>query len=786
MDSLFPQHEDPQAPAAFYTRVAVERRVELKDPFEDGLTYSSDEYLEPGTRVRVPLGRGNKPAEGIVVDIGGTEILEGFNPKRVKPIIEAHGKVLSQDLISLGRWIARYYVAPLGMTLASMIPAAVKADTGRRHEVRLEPAQDLSDNPPEGVKLPPTAKSALSALREHKDIAWPASARTLADLIESRTVAPINRLVKAGLLRPVTHSSVRSRQLDSDTVFDAARHFEPTPAQNAVITGVGATLGDFATHLLFGVTGSGKTEVYLQLIEQVLARGQNAVMLVPEIALTPQTAGRVQSRLGAANVAVLHSGLTAAQRNSAWASVLDGSARVVVGARSAIFAPIENLGLVIVDEEHDSSYKQDQLPRYNARDVAIVRAHTAGCPILLGSATPSLESWANVETGRSKLWQLPERVGGGKLPKVRIVDMITERQQFADLHHCAPPAELLVGPTLERALERTLTEGGQAVLLLNRRGLAGFVGCTSSKCGWVLECHHCSTRMVLHKMPSLAAGGYVRCHHCSAEQKMPAKCPDCQSRLRQFGAGTQRAEEVVEAVTQKMPKACHLTAGETLVRVDADAMRSGREAFETLARFARGEIRVLLGTQMIAKGLDVPNVRLVGVLSADTALNLPDFRAGERTFQLVSQVSGRAGRGQYPGQVIVQTFEPDALAIVLAADHDYHTFAQEELTHRKKIGLPPATRMARIVCRDKDLAKARAGAQTIADAASEMVERGLISLMGPMPCPIERIADHFRIAVELTAPDSGKLQTAMQTLRKRGVLLSDTKTAVDVDPLALL
>jgi len=785
MDSLFPQHDEQPAPA-YYVRVAVERRVELKDPFEDGLTYSSDEYLEPGTRVRVPLGRGNTVAEGIVVDVGGKEILEGLSPKRVKPILEAQSRILSEELISLGRWIARYYIAPLGMTLSSMIPSAVKSDTGRRHEERLEPAQDLCDELPEGVKLPPTAKAALGALREQKNIAWPASARTLADLIESRTVAPINRLVKAGLLRPVTHTSVRSRRLESDTVFDAVNHFSPTPAQRAVIEGIGESLGQFATHLLFGITGSGKTEVYLQLIERVLARGQTAVMLVPEIALTPQTAGRVQSRLGASNVAVMHSGLTASQRNSAWASVLDGSARVVVGARSAIFAPIENLGLVIVDEEHDSSYKQDQLPRYNARDVAIVRAHTAGCPILLGSATPSLESWANVETKRSKLWHLPERVGGGKLPKVHIVDMLDERQAYADIHHCAPPAELLVGPTLERALKRTLTEGGQAVLLLNKRGLAGFVGCTSSKCGWVLECHHCSTRMVLHKMPSLAAGGYVRCHHCSAEQIMPKQCPDCSGKLRQFGAGTQRAEEVVEALTQTMPADCHLRIGESLVRVDADAMRSGRELFETLAKFARGEIRVLLGTQMIAKGLDVANVRLVGVLSADTALNLPDFRAGERTFQLVSQVAGRAGRGAFPGEVIVQTFEPGAPAIQLAADHDYQTFAHEELTLRNSIGLPPASRMARIVCRDKDLSKAKAAAKTIAEAAGDLVESKLISLMGPMPCPIERIADHFRIAIELTAPDSGKLQTAMQTLRKRGVLLSDTKTAVDVDPLALL
>lgn len=785
MDSLFHQH-DTHARPAHYVRVAVERRVELRDPSADGLTYLADQPLPVGTRVIVPLGRGNTAAEGLVVDTGGPELLEGLDPRKVKPIHEAQARILTEDLVGLGRWIARYYVAPLGMTLAGMVPAAVKADTGRTHEIRLEPAADLGADPPGEGRLTPTARAALTALREQKHIAWPASARALADLIDSRTVAPINRLVQAGLLRPVAHTAVRSRRLDSDSVFDAATHFRPTPEQQRAIDAIQATLGSFSTHLLHGITGSGKTEVYLRLIEHALSRGLSALMLVPEIALTPQTAGRVQSRLGAPNVAVLHSGLTAAQRNSAWASVLTGQARVVVGARSAVFAPLENLGIIVVDEEHDASYKQDQLPRYNARDIAIVRAHTAGCPVVLGSATPSLESWANARAGRSTLWSLPNRVGGGRLPKVRIADMLEERRLHADIHHAPPPAELLVGPTLASALERTLTDGGQAVLMLNKRGMAGFVGCATAKCGWVLRCDHCSTRMVVHKMPSVAAGRYVRCHHCAAEQVFPPKCPDCAHKLRQFGAGTQRAEEIVEALTRTMPDACHLTAGQTLVRVDADAMRSSRDLFDTLARFARGEIRVLLGTQMISKGLDVPNVRLVGVLSADTALNLPDFRAGERTFQLVSQVAGRAGRGSFPGEVIVQTFEPDAPAIRLAAAHDYASFAEEELALREAVGLPPATRMARIVCRDKDLAKARQAAETIADACAELVGRGLVRLMGPMPCPIERIADHFRIALELTAADSGRLQTAMQSLRAKGVLLSDTRTAVDVDPLALM
>jgi len=782
MDTLF--HTEPKLPpAAHFIRVAVERRVELRSPTNDGLTYAWTEPLQIGQRVEIPLGRGNAPATGVVVASGGQELLDGFKVKRIKAVL---GSPLTPELVELGQWIARYYVAPLGMTLAGMIPAAVKTDTGRRQETRLELAADPKKTLPKETKLTPTAAAAWKAIANLSTVGWPMTARTLADQIESKTVGPINRLTHAGLLKEIQHSSIRARQTESDSIFDADKQLIPTSEQAQAIEGIAASLGEFSTHLLHGITGSGKTEVYLKLIEQALAHNTTAIMLVPEIALTPQTAGRVQSRFGSERVAVLHSGLTAAQRNSAWASILDGSAKVVVGARSAIFAPLKNIGIIIVDEEHDSSYKQDQLPRYNARDVAIKRAHAASCPVLLGSATPSLESWANAVANKSTLWNLPNRVGGGTLPRVRVVDMFEERQLFADKFHRAPPSELLVGPTLQTALERTLSAGGQVVLLLNKRGLAGFVGCCSSSCKWALECDHCSAKMVVHRLGSVPQGGYVRCHHCAAEQIFPKQCPDCAQKIRQFGAGTQRAEEVIEELSQAMPESCRLISGDTLVRVDADTMRTGRDLFATLARFARGDIRVLLGTQMIAKGLDVPNVRLVGVLSADTALNLPDFRAGERTFQLVSQVAGRAGRGKFPGEVIVQTFEPDAPAIALAADHAYHQFASEELHLRSAVGLPPARRMARIVCRDKNLAKAKQAAQAIADAAAELVDQNAIRMMGPMPCPIERIADHFRIAIELSAANSATLQQAMHTLRARGVLLGDSKTAIDVDPLALL
>lgn len=783
MDSLF--HTEPDRPASTtFVRVAVQRRVEIRDPASDGLTYAANETVDVGQLVTVPLGRGNTAVEGIVVATGGAELLDGFDPKKVKSIRKASGRPLTPELVQLGIWIARYTMSPLGMTLSSMVPSAVKQETGRRTEIRLVPTINPADPLPEDLKLTPSARSAWDRLKALDPSPFPTTARHLADLIESRTVAPINRLLRAGLLEESSHTSVRARDLETDTIFDADTDLTLTDEQSGVVEHIGGTFDSFAQHLLFGITGSGKTEVYLSLIQRVLDRGQTALMLVPEIALTPQTAGRVQSRLGADRVAVLHSGLTAAQRNAAWSRVAEGTCPVVVGARSAVFAPLTNLGLIVVDEEHDSSYKQDRLPRYNARDVAIKRAQLNTCPVVLGSATPSLESWANAQSGRSTLHKLIRRATGGRLPAVHIVDLFQERQRWARLHDARPPAELLLGPTLEAELERTLEAGGQALLLLNRRGLAGYVGCP--KCAWALMCNHCAVRMVIHRFESIPQGGYVRCHHCSAEQILPKVCPDCQTKLRTFGAGTQRAEEVVLRSTQNMPESCRLVAGETLVRVDADTMRTGRDYFETLARFAKGHIRILLGTQMIAKGLDVANVRLVGVLSADTALNLPDFRAGERTFQLVSQVAGRAGRAQHAGTVIVQTYEPETPAIALAAAHNYERFATDELAMRRAVGLPPARRLVRIICRDKDLNSARRAAESIARAAGDLVESKLIRLSGPMPCPIERIADHFRIAVEFTAKDSASLQRALHTLRSRGVLLSDAKTAVDVDPIALL
>lgn len=782
-ENLFAADDHHPAEDATYVRVAVERGFD-RGTADATLTYRAhDESVRVGQAVEAPLGRGNTPTRGIVIDTGSHDLLDGFDPAKVKPLIRTLGTPLTPELIELARWLSRYYLCPLGMTLASMIPAAVKQDIGRRPQTLIAPTQDPSD--PIDTKLSPTAKQAWEGIADLSADAFPTTARDLADLIGQRSIAAVNRLIKAGLLAEHQTTTVRARADDTDSVFETQAAPDPTSDQSRAIKAVTASLGTFQRHLLFGVTGSGKTEVYLRLLEAVLARGQTAVMLVPEIALTPQTAGRVQSRLGAGRVAVLHSGLTAAQRNRAWSRVSAGECPVVVGARSAVFAPVENLGLVIVDEEHDGSYKQDQLPRYHARDVAIKRAHQNSCPVLLGSATPSLESWHAARDNRSTLLELPTRVTGAAMPKVRVVDMVAERKVHTE-QTGKTPRELVVGPTLARAVRSTLAEGGQIVFLLNRRGFAGMVSCVKASCGWQQMCDHCDAKLVLHKDAQLRRGGYVRCHHCQAEQLLPDTCPDCGGPVQLLGIGTQRAEEAIEAITADLPQEQRLIAGDSLVRVDADTMRTARDYFDTLGRFARGGIRALLGTQMIAKGLDVANVRLVGVLSADTSINLPDFRAAERTFQLVSQVAGRAGRGEHAGTVIVQTFEPEAEPITAAARHDFVTFADNELRTRQAVGLPPAWRMARIVCRDTDPIKAEAAAADIAHAARDPVEHLGGQLVGPMPCPIERIADHFRVSVEITTPTAGIMQQALRLLRDQGLVKSDASTAVDVDPVSLM
>jgi primosomal protein N' (replication factor Y) len=778
----------------------VERGIEHEAG--DGLTYfippeiEAEGPLRVGEWVRVPLGRGNRPAPGIVVEVGTGELARGIRGP-LKPIGARLGAGLPDRLVELGRWISDYYICPFGMVLAAMMPSAVKKAVGRRVVTVLEraPAERLAALA--SAKLSPSAREAWDRCLALPGDQWPVGAKALGSGLGLKSIAPLRRLVTAGLLVEVERVEVRSAPLPWEGLNVEA---PPQPGtirltvpQAGTIDGIAESLGTFAVHLMRGVTGSGKTEVYIRLIERVLARGERAMVLVPEISLTPQTAGRFMRRFAEAGVAILHSGLSAGQRNREWARAAAGEVGVVVGARSAVFAPLDRLGLIVVDEEHDSSgYKQDQLPRYHGRDVAVKRGQLEGCPVVLGSATPSLESWANA-TGpspRYRLWELGERVGGGRLPKVEVVDLAQERRTRAARND---KGWHLLGPRLERALGETLEAGGQAILLLNRRGYGSLISCQKAACGWSMGCEYCDSMMVLHRGQQLPLGSLVRCHHCLAEQRTPTRCPQCGGRITILGTGTQRLEDELAVKFRDVPlgplagsgeSGRGLIEGQTMRRVDSDTMAGGRDYFQTLAAFASGQIRVLLGTQLIAKGLDYPNVRLVGVVDADTAMNLPDFRASERTFQLVSQVAGRAGRGVESGRVIVQTMGPKVPAILFAAEHDFVGFATRELADRRRAGLPPATRMARIVVRHQEYARALAEATILADHL-RAVGPGM-TIDGPMPPPMERIAGFYRIEVSATAPTARRLQEALGSLRARGLIRSDAMTAVDVDPTSLM
>ena len=823
---LFSEEALPSGP---FLAVALERSIDGKT-----LTYAPPAESEEAANALVgracmaPLGRGGKggtPTRGVIVAAGGSEMLAGFDPNKVRRLLAVSDARLPEGVLELGRWIAEYYACPLGMTLAAMLPAAVKKAVGRKERVALRPAgltsspapsggggpglpgseggeqreqvasvspsthadpEDplrLEDSAPpplgagEGVKkLPPATKKAFAGLANIPADAFPLEERDLVHRLELKNASPIRRLVTLGLLEQVTLTDVVARTEDATPLaLETTPAPTPTQEQQAVIEGV--PLDTFSTHLLFGVTGSGKTEVYLQLLDRVLASGKSGIVLVPEIALTPQLSSRFIARfapqLGERGVAVLHSGLSAGQRHRAWDAVSRGLARVVVGPRSALFAPLTNVGLIVVDEEHASDYKQDQAPRYHGRDAAIKRAQIEGCPVLLGSATPSLESWRNAQLGRSTLWRMPTRAPGSSgLPRVEVVDLAEERKASRQRGHRME----LLGPTLEDALKQTLDGGGQAVMLLNRRGFARVVACPDAMCGWTLSCDSCSAAMVFHRKGVLSRRGLVRCHHCLAEQTLPKACPVCNKKTILLGRGTQRLEdELVEMVGLQESE---------IARMDGDTMNRAADYQSVLTRIADGTIKVLLGTQMIAKGLDFPNIRLVGVVDADTALGIADWRCQERTFQLVSQVAGRAGRGTKPGRVIVQTLSPDLPSIQAAAAHDYERFARGELEVRQQAHLPPFTRAAWIVARDRQYAKAEARAFDIAGLLAQAFE-DKARVEGPAPAPLERAHDEYRVGLEVYAASAAILRDGLLKIRAQHGLVSDANVAIDVDPVSI-
>ncbi|MDO8964082.1 MAG: primosomal protein N' [Coriobacteriia bacterium] len=565
----------------------------------------------------------------------------------------------------------------------------------------------------------------------------------------------ITRLQEAGAVAVTKRRRMRT---PTRTTRSAPRHETLSAGQSAALVALACAAAGSCV-LLEGVTGSGKTEVYLRAIEGVIADGGSAIVLVPEISLTPQTVGRFRARFGDL-VAVLHSRLAAGERYDQWDQVRAGTARVIVGPRSALFAPAHDLRLVVIDEEHEPSYKQGSAPRYHARAVAERLCSATGAVLALGSATPSMESRAAAHAGRYGLVLLPERMAGGTMPPVEVVDMAEE---FRDGHRS------MFSRPLTRALEDVRERGAKAVLFLNRRGFASFVLCR--ECGHVPRCANCSVALTYHEV-----GARLTCHHCGAREALPARCPKCDSPfLRQFGAGTQRVEAELRA----------LLPGMAVVRMDADTTggKGGHE--RRLAEFEELKSGILLGTQMVAKGLDYPEVELVGVINADTTLHMPDFRSGERTFQLLEQVGGRAGRGVAGGCVVVQTYWPDHPAIRAAAAHDAEIFYSEERPLRESLGYPPYGRLALVVATAPSADAARLAATAIAERLRAIIPEGW-QVLGPSPAPLAKVKNAYRWHALLKAPAAADVPAALRDALAGADVPDGVAIAPDVDPLDMM
>ena len=710
--------------------------------------------VEPGMRLTVPYGRGNKPQVGYCL-----AVTEQPWESTLKPIIDVVDPIafLSPALIPLGRWMADYYAAPLGRTLDWMVPAAVKKGAGLRN-VRYA---RLNENA-EPIASPPEKQAKVIAIlqRASPNAVAVESLLTAADC----TNAVVKSLEKKGALSIETRREASGGDGAAREVDDPA--FKLTDHQAAAIDQIATAIDgpEFLVHLLFGVTGSGKTEIYIQAIRRALAAGRQGILLVPEIALTTQTVERLALRF--TNVATIHSGMTEAQRAQHWRRIRDGSANVVIGTRSAIFAPCPNLGIIIVDEEQEPSYKSQSAPRYHTRDVAVMRGHTEGIPVVLGSATPSLESWLNVKRRKHyRLIRLPQRVRGQAVPILTIVDMNEEHRDRRGVH--------MLSRQMEAGLKNTLDRGEQAVLLLNRRGYASYVHCPS--CRTPMNCPNCDVRLVYHEHTKLA-----QCHYCRVSKPVPERCPmlDCDGRMVKFGLGTERVEE---ELGRKFPQA-------RTRRIDSDAMTKSSDYADILGAFERREFDLLVGTQMVAKGLDFPFVSFVGIVSADTALAFDDFRAEERTFQLVLQVAGRSGRGDTAGNVIVQTFAADTAPIRHAVQGDYEAFANEELERRRLTGLPPFTRMVRIVFLDANLNAARSAAEKAVLDVRSLFEGYQIpaTVYDAQPASIKRLREMYRFDTTMVFKTAAGLVAGMKVLRDEKTLRAKVhRVTVDVDPISL-
>ncbi len=820
-----------------YARVAVPRPLYQTFLYEVPAELSPQ--VRPGVRVVVPFGR--RELTGWVDELVGEP---ADLPDGVRKILDAPDAepALDGELLDLCRWVARYYVAPLGLTLRAALPASLTAESVERL-IRLKDVS-MAQAPPSDrallahleerrgpVKLSSVRKAlgpgpwaraarrlaergAIEIEREPPTVAAPHSMRRVVSLSAALTSLQerdetfgrarrqrelyeylesvggsaeiahlseqlgISRSVVTGLvgkgLAEVREEAAQDPFADAPVAGDADH--KPNAAQAAAIKRLVEAMerrppGVF---VLKGVTGSGKTLVYIEVLRELVGRrGQGAIVLVPEISLTPQTLSRFRAAFGN-EVALFHSALSDGERYSTWQALRRGEKRIVIGPRSAVFAPVRDLGAIIIDEEHEGSYKQsDPAPRYHARAVAVVRARRANALCVLGSATPSLETWANARSGDWELLELPERIAARPLPVVEIVDLREERKSRAEENNDRDAGPLVLSPSLKEALGLRLSKREQSILLLNRRGYSTFAQCRD--CGAVRGCPHCNVSLTQHRRPSRLV-----CHHCNYQEPVPEACPECGSAyISHRGVGTQQVERVLG---EAFPSA-------RIARMDVDTTSRKWAHHEILRRVDRREVDVLLGAQRIARGLDCPNVTLVGVINADVGLNLPDFRASERTFQLLTQVAGRAGRGPAGGTVIIQTALPDHYSVKYAVEHDYDGFAAKELEEREDAGYPPHTLLANLLFSSRSELVAQEAADSARSWLAGLLQARAIDgieLTGPAPCPIDRIRGRWRWHLLVRSANRSLGRVLGYFAQRFQLPRHDLRLEIDRDPVSLL
>ncbi|MGH7810073.1 MAG: replication restart helicase PriA [Candidatus Binatia bacterium] len=753
-------------------------RVAIPAPLKQTLIYSvppclADQVL-PGTRILIPLKQ--RTMTGVVLELVAETPLA-----QTRDIISAldDQPILDRDLLELAHWMARYYLASLGEVLAAMLPPNARRDSKRTVVLKADrPAPD-DEICRQVVAEISRHKGKLGVKTLARQFAGQTMERVLARLESSGVVAIEDRLAKqrrktSAPFAPSAHG-----------VCAEPSRFQLTLAQETALRTIGKRFerGGFETFLLHGVTGSGKTEVYLRAMEQACAAGRRSLILTPEISLTPQLLDRVNARFPG-KVGVLHSALTAAERWAQWWQVLRGNLDVVIGARSAVFAPIPKLGLIVVDEEHDSSYKQEEGLRYNGRDVAVMRGKLLDCPVILGSATPALESYENCRQGRYHLLEITQRVEQRPLPTIETIDL---RAHYRKSDPPTPAGHAVYGADIKETVRSLMSNSfvdllrqnfaakRQTLIFLNRRGFANFLQC--KLCGYVWRCPHCSVTLTLHlKQQS------ITCHHCDYRRPTTGLCPECKNEsLTAVGTGT---EQIEAALQQLVPHA-------RIARMDRDTM-SRRGSHETLIRrWEKGDIDILVGTQMITKGHDVSGVTLVGALLADLSLNLPDFRAAERTFQLLSQVAGRCGRGNEPGRVIIQTYAPEHYAVKFLVAHDYQGFFAAESEFRRILNYPPYGRLIQLRLDGPKAAEVERQAQTLAAQLRESQNRmeqyrAQVEVLGPAPAPIERLRNRYRWQLLLKGKQSAVLLDFARQARELAPKSRSVRLQIDVDPYSML